>query len=140
VVVVLNYLIPGKLLMVLVAVILSAELITWSSIVVSHLYFGKRVAPHGGKFKALLHPLSNYLFLGYFGLVLVLMTRSMTSGGRRHRLAHLADRAGRSGADTRADQPAKCRAGPPRQQSARLGVPGHTTPTRDNAQERRMST
>jgi len=29
----------------------------------------------GGMFKAPLHPFSNYLCLGYFGLVLVLMTR-----------------------------------------------------------------
>ena len=69
-----NYLIPGKLLMVLGAVMLSAEVITWSSIVISHLCFRKRVAP-GGRFKALLHRSPATCAPAYFGLVLVSMAR-----------------------------------------------------------------
>src|SRR5258708_35857997 len=61
--------------------------------------------------------------------------------GRRHRLAHLVDRAGRSGAGTRADEPAKCRAERARHSSSqRLGVPGHTTPPRVRTEEKNINT
>jgi phenylalanine-specific permease len=73
VVVVLNLLFPGRLLMILVAIILSAELITWGSVVLSHLRFRNRFA--AGAFKAPLYPIANYACLAFFALVLVLMTR-----------------------------------------------------------------
>ena len=107
---------------------------------ISHLCFRKRVAPNGGKFKAPLHPFSNYLCLAYFGLVLVLMTRidDFRAGASA---SHLVDRAGRSGADTRADQPAKCRAerACAQQQSASRCTRPHD-PDPEYAQERRIST
>ncbi|MER7792946.1 amino acid permease [Streptomyces sp. NPDC097640] len=73
VVVLLNYLFPGRLLLVLVAIILSAELITWGSIALSHLRF--RMAGQHSSFKAPFHPYSNYLCLAYFAMIAVLMTR-----------------------------------------------------------------
>ncbi|WP_413798349.1 amino acid permease [Streptomyces iranensis] len=78
VVVVLNYCFPGRLLMILVAITLSAEIITWSSIALSHLRFRKAVAldaASGRAFKAPFQPYSNYLCLAYFVLVVVLMAQ-----------------------------------------------------------------
>ncbi len=75
IVVLLNFLFPGRLLLILVSVIVGSELITWSSVVYSHLRFRKLGAPGAKTFKAPFSPLSNYLCLAYFVLVFVLMTR-----------------------------------------------------------------
>ena len=74
IVVLLNYLFPGQLLMVLVAIILSAEIITWSTITISHLRY-RRANGHTGTFRSPLHPYTNYLVLAYLAGVVVLMTQ-----------------------------------------------------------------
>lgn len=75
VVVLLNYLFPGQLLLVLVAVILSSEIITWSSIAISHLRFRKAQDRTGetSAYRSPLYPYANYLCLAFFALLVVLM-------------------------------------------------------------------
>lgn len=71
-VVVLNLLFPGSVLPILISVILSAELITWSLIVITHLRFRKREGV--GEFKTPGAPIANYVCMLYFVLIYVLMT------------------------------------------------------------------
>lgn len=75
VVVLLNYLFPGQLLLVLVAVILCAEIITWSAIAISHLRFRKTQQRDGetSTYRSPLYPYANYLCLAFFALLVVLM-------------------------------------------------------------------
>ncbi|MHC2546367.1 L-asparagine transporter-like permease [Corynebacterium hesseae] len=69
--VLLNFLFEGKILIVLLAIIVGAELISWSAIAVAHLNFRKR-CPNAA-FRAPLYPIANYLCLAFFALVIVLM-------------------------------------------------------------------
>lgn len=71
VVVILNYFFEGKIFAVLLAIIVGTELITWAGICVSHLNFRKRV--HNTKFPAPLYPAANWICIGFFALVLVMM-------------------------------------------------------------------
>ncbi|MFC9356702.1 amino acid permease [Rhodococcus sp. NPDC057014] len=73
IVVLLNYLFPGQLLMILVAIILSAEIITWSTIAISHLRFRRTAG--AGAFRSPLFPYANYLVLAYLAGVVALMTQ-----------------------------------------------------------------
>lgn len=75
IVVLLNYLFPGGLILVLVAVILCAEIITWSSIVISHLRFRKSLGEAASRnaYRSPWHPYTNYLVLAFFALLVVLM-------------------------------------------------------------------
>lgn len=72
VVVVLNLIFPGQLLMILVSVILGSELITWSTVVISHLRFRRNNPP--GAFTAPLFPIANYVCLAFFLMIYILMT------------------------------------------------------------------
>lgn len=73
--VLLNFLFEGKILMVLIAIIVGAEIISWSAISISHLRFRKRMAEQGKApaFRAPLFPIGNYLCLAFFAMIIVLM-------------------------------------------------------------------
>ncbi|BCI78877.1 amino acid permease [Mycobacterium sp. SMC-18] len=75
--VLLNVVLPGKALVLLIPVVVGAELITWSIIALSHLRFRSREG--AGVFKTPLSPLTNYLCLGYFALIYILMTQDPAS-------------------------------------------------------------
>jgi phenylalanine-specific permease len=72
-VVLFNYLFPGKLITPLVSIILGAEFITWGAITIAHLRFRKTAEAGQLTFKSPWYPYSNYLCLAYFVLVFVLM-------------------------------------------------------------------
>ena len=74
--VLLNFFFEGKILMALIAIIVGAELISWSAIAVSHLNFRRRMkaAGHTPAFLAPLYPFANYLCLAFFAGIVVLMT------------------------------------------------------------------
>lgn len=73
--VLLNYLFQDKLLFALIAVILGAEIISWSSIAVAHLRFRARLKATGSdsKYRSPFTPVANYVCLAYFALLIVLM-------------------------------------------------------------------
>lgn len=73
--VLLNYLFEGKLLIVLIAIIVGAELISWTSIVISHWKFRQLQAAAGQapSFHAPLFPIANIVCVAFFALVYVLM-------------------------------------------------------------------
>ena len=73
--VLLNYLMPGEAFGLLMALAVSALVINWASISITHLKFRKAkqaqgVAPH---YPSLWHPLSNYLCLAFIVLILTVM-------------------------------------------------------------------
>jgi L-asparagine transporter-like permease len=70
-----NYLFPGKLISPLAAVLLGTEFITWGSIALSHLRFRKVTRECSAQltFRAPGYPYSNYLCFAYFFMVFVLM-------------------------------------------------------------------
>lgn len=74
-VVALTMIFGDKLLFVLISIIVCAELISWSAIVVSHLRFRARQRRTGeqSSYRAPLSPVSTYICLAYFVLLLVLM-------------------------------------------------------------------
>lgn len=69
--VLLNYFFEGRILLVLMAIIVGASIITWTAICISHLRF-RRIQ---GKtsYPAPLFPFANYLCMAFFTLVVVLM-------------------------------------------------------------------
>ncbi|MEJ5997838.1 amino acid permease [Corynebacterium sp. H130] len=69
--VLLNYLFEGKLLIVFIAVIVGAELISWTSICLAHLKF-RKLNPHAA-YKAPLFPIANILCIAFFAMIYVLM-------------------------------------------------------------------
>ena len=69
--VLLNFLFEGKILIILLAIIVGAELISWSAIAIAHLKFRRRYP--NAAFRAPLYPFANYLCLGFFAFVIVLM-------------------------------------------------------------------
>ena len=69
--VLLNFLFEGKILLILLAIIVGAELISWSAIAVAHLKFRRRCPD--AAFRAPLYPVANYLCLAFFALIIVLM-------------------------------------------------------------------
>lgn len=73
--VLLNFLFQGQLLYPLIAIILGAELISWSAIAVSHLRFRAQMKREGRvpSYKAPFAPVANYICLAFFALLLVLM-------------------------------------------------------------------
>lgn len=75
IVVILNFFFEGKIFAVLLAIIVGTELITWAGICISHLNFRRRENPDGtrSRFPAPLYPVANYICIGFFILVLVLM-------------------------------------------------------------------
>jgi phenylalanine-specific permease len=75
--VLLNVVLPGKALVLLIPIVVGAELITWSIIALSHLRF--RAREGAGVFKTPLSPITNYLCLGYFVLIYILMTQDPAS-------------------------------------------------------------
>ncbi|WP_232843327.1 amino acid permease [Corynebacterium hindlerae] len=73
--VLLNYLFEGKLLMVFIAIIVGAELISWSAIAIAHWKFRKEYAIKGksSAYRAPLFPIANMLCLAFFAMIVVLM-------------------------------------------------------------------
>ncbi|QGU08661.1 Phenylalanine-specific permease [Corynebacterium occultum] len=73
--VLLNFLFQGQLLFALMAIILAAEIISWSAIAISHLRFRAQLRREGqtSAYRSPFSPLANYLCLAFFALLLVLM-------------------------------------------------------------------
>ncbi len=73
--VLLNFLFQGQLLYSLIAIILGAELISWSAIAISHLRFRAQLRQEGrtSDYRAPFAPVANYVCLAFFALLLVLM-------------------------------------------------------------------
>lgn len=73
--VLINYLIPGKAIELLMALVVSALVINWAMISLAHLKFRKAKEQEGvqTKFKALLYPLGNYICLLFLAGILVIM-------------------------------------------------------------------
>ncbi|MGD7002578.1 amino acid permease [Corynebacterium halotolerans] len=73
--VLLNFFFEGQLLFALMAIILGAEIISWSAIALSHLRFRRQLYRSGAvpAYRAPFFPLANYGCLAFFALLLVLM-------------------------------------------------------------------
>ncbi|OSM97363.1 MULTISPECIES: amino acid permease [Lonsdalea] len=80
--VLINYLIPGKALELLMALVVSALVINWAMISLAHIKFRQHKDREGieTKFKALLYPFGNYLCLLFMAGILVIM--ALTPGIR----------------------------------------------------------
>ncbi|MFP1726271.1 amino acid permease [Lonsdalea quercina] len=80
--VLINYLIPGKALELLMALVVSALVINWAMISLAHIKFRQHKDREGveTKFKALLYPFGNYLCLLFMVGILVIM--ALTPGIR----------------------------------------------------------
>lgn len=72
---VINYMMPNEAFMRMMAVVTAAVATTWAMIVLVHLRFRKEYRGNEDKlyFKAPFYPLSNYLCLGFLGLLILLM-------------------------------------------------------------------
>ncbi len=77
VVVVLNYLMPGKVFMYLISIAVGAAVISWVMIVVANLRFRKSKGADAAKlkFKTPFHPYTNYICLGFLAMIILLMTQ-----------------------------------------------------------------
>ena len=76
-VVILNYLFPGKIFMYLMSIVTGAIIISWAMIVLTHLKFKLHFEKLGKstKFPALFYPFANYLCLLFMvGLIAMMMT------------------------------------------------------------------
>ena len=73
--VLINYLMPGKAFELLMALVVSALVINWAMISLSHLKFRKSKQAEGvvPKFKAFWYPFGNYLCLAFMAGILVIM-------------------------------------------------------------------
>lgn len=80
--VLINYLIPGKALELLMALVVSALVINWAMISLAHIKFRQHKDREGvkTKFRALLYPFGNYLCLLFMAGILVIM--ALTPGIR----------------------------------------------------------
>ncbi|MCG8707413.1 amino acid permease [Brenneria sp. 4F2] len=78
--VLLNYLMPGKAFLLLMALVVSALVINWAMICITHLKFrmAKKQAGETTRFKSLGYPLTNVLCLLFLAGILVVM--AMTPG------------------------------------------------------------
>lgn len=77
VIVVLNYLFPGKMFMYIMSIATIGAVITWSMIVLVHLRFRKFHAArvHELTFKTPFYPYANYLCLAFLACIVCLMTQ-----------------------------------------------------------------
>lgn len=75
IVVILNYLFPGKIFMYLMSIVTGAVIISWAMIVLTHLKFREHCKTVGKvtKFRAVLFPFSNYLCLAFIAAIILLM-------------------------------------------------------------------
>ncbi len=75
-VVLLNYLAPGRIFMYLLSIVTGAVIISWAMIIITHLKFRQHCKKIGRvpKFKAILYPFSNYLCLAFIAGVIAMMT------------------------------------------------------------------
>ncbi|AKK03690.1 amino acid permease [Corynebacterium epidermidicanis] len=73
--VLLNYLFEGKLLIIFIAIIVGAELISWTSITISHFKFRQVQRQDGVKssYAAPFFPIANMICLAFFAMIYVLM-------------------------------------------------------------------
>lgn len=71
--VLLNYLMPEKALIYLIAITTSSIIVTWSTILVTHLNFRKKVNPASIKYKLPLFPYANLITIGLLAAVVVTM-------------------------------------------------------------------
>ena len=76
-IVVLNYFFEGHVFMYLLSIAVAAAVISWVTIVVTHLKFRQYCARenHPTKFHALLYPFANYLCLVFLAGIILLMTQ-----------------------------------------------------------------
>lgn len=77
VVVLMNYLMPGKVFMYLISIAVGAAVISWFMIVVTNLKFRKIKGTKAQelKFKAPWYPYTNYICLGFLVMIIALMTQ-----------------------------------------------------------------
>jgi AAT family amino acid transporter len=77
IVVIMNYLMPGKVFMYLISIAVGAAVISWFMIVVTNLKFRKikGASVDQLKFKTPWHPYTNYLCLAFLGMIVLLMTQ-----------------------------------------------------------------
>ncbi len=73
--VVINYVMPGKALELLMALVVSALVINWAMISLAHLRFRAAKDAEGvtTKFKSIWYPFSNYLVLAFVSFILIVM-------------------------------------------------------------------
>ncbi len=76
-IVILNYFFQGHVFMYLLSIAVAAAVISWVTIVVTHLKFRKYCVRenHPTKFHALLYPMANYICLAFLAGVILLMTQ-----------------------------------------------------------------
>ena len=76
-IVILNYFFQGHVFMYLLSIAVAAAVISWVTIVVTHLKFRRWCARenHPTKFHALLYPFANYLCLAFLAGIILLMTQ-----------------------------------------------------------------
>ncbi|AOV97234.1 phenylalanine transporter [Edwardsiella hoshinae] len=74
-VILINYLMPGKAFALLMALVVSTLVINWVMICMAHLKFRAAMERQGvtTPFRALYYPYGNYLCLAFLGLILVIM-------------------------------------------------------------------
>lgn len=73
-VVILNYLFPGKIFMYLMSIVTGAVIISWAMIIITHIKFRKKIGRET-KFKSILYPFTNYLCLAFIvGIILMMLT------------------------------------------------------------------
>ena len=75
-VVLFNFLFPGRVFMYMLSVVTGAVVTSWIMIIITHLKFRKHceLIGHETKFKSLLYPVSNYICLAFLTMVIALMT------------------------------------------------------------------
>lgn len=72
---VMNYLLPDEVFMYMMSIVTGAVVISWVTIILTHLKFRKHCAAAGivPKFKALFYPVADYLCLAFLIMILVIM-------------------------------------------------------------------
>jgi len=76
-VVILNYLMPGKVFMYLISIAVGAAVVSWVMIIITNLKFRKikGVDADKLKFKSPWHPYTNYICLAFLAMIIILMTQ-----------------------------------------------------------------
>jgi len=76
-VVILNYLMPGKVFMYLISIAVGAAVVSWVMIVITNLKFRKIKGTDADKlkFKSPWYPYTNYICLAFLAMIIILMTQ-----------------------------------------------------------------
>ena len=75
--VLLNYLFPGQVFMLFLSIAMASVIISWGTIVITHLKFRRLYAREGrrAKFRAPCFPVVNYICLAFLAMMYLLMTQ-----------------------------------------------------------------